>query len=83
MKGFNNLDLFFKSDLLRKQAQYLVSTGYYHYTVKLFTWDRFFIEQYYDNEQEKITRITLAGKTDMEKYLKDISLSDLGLPVIL
>jgi hypothetical protein len=79
MNGFNNLDLYFKNDILRKQANYLLSTGYYHFTVKLFTWDRFFIEQYYDNDLERITRITLATRKDLDKYLKDISLADLGI----
>ena len=79
MKGFNSLDLFFKCDFVRKNAYYLVSTGYYHYTVKLYSWNKFFIEQYYDNEQELTTRVTLATVKDMDKYLPDISLADLGL----
>lgn len=79
MKGFNSLDLFFKGDILRRQADYVLSVTYSHYTVKLYSWDRFFIEQYFDLEQQLITKITIAGQSDLTKYLNDISLADLGL----
>jgi hypothetical protein len=80
MTSFNSLDLPNKSDILRQQANYLLSIEFEHYTVKLFTWDRFFIEEYFDNDQEQVTRIKLAGSHDILKYLKQISLKDLGSP---
>jgi hypothetical protein len=49
------------------------------YSVKLYAWDRFFIEQYFDTEQQ-VTKINIAESRDMQKYLKNISLSDLGYP---
>ena len=79
MKGFKTLDLYFKRNILKQQANYLISTIHLHYTVRLYSWDRFFIEQYYDNEMEQITRITLACHNDMDKYMNDISLADIGL----
>ena len=79
MKGFNNLDLFYKSDLLKQQADYLLTMEIEECSVKLYAWDRFFIEQYFDTE-EQVTKITIAGKLEMNKYLKNIGLGDLGYP---
>ena len=60
-----------------------MSVDYFQYTVKLYCWDGRFIEQYFDTEQREISRITLAGTKDLEKYMKDISLADLGLFTVL
>jgi hypothetical protein len=78
MNVFNNLGLKEKCDILRKHALYVTAVSYYHYTIKLYTWDRFFIEEYFDNEQDEVTRITIAEHRDMMKYLDCIRLSDLG-----
>ncbi|HYC84675.1 MAG TPA: hypothetical protein VEB86_05605 [Chryseosolibacter sp.] len=78
MEVFNNLGFREKCDILRRYAQFITSITYYHYTVKLYTWDRFFIEEYFDNETEEITRISIAEDVDMEKYLDLISLCDLA-----
>ncbi|HYG01430.1 MAG TPA: hypothetical protein VD927_03245 [Chryseosolibacter sp.] len=77
MEGFDTFDFHLKCDILRKFATYITSTGFNHYTVKLYTWDKFFIEEYYDNEIEETTRISIAGDNDMEKYLDEITLNDL------
>jgi hypothetical protein len=79
MKGFNSLELFFKKDFVRRNAKFLISTGGVRCTVKLYSWDNFFIEQYIDNKHQEIILVTLASKKDLEKYLKEISISDLGL----
>ena len=49
------------------------------YSVELYTWDRYFIEQYFDTEQQ-VSKINIAGPVDMEKYLNLIGLSGLGNP---
>lgn len=77
MEGFDTFDFRLKCDILRKFATYITSTGFNHYTVKLYSWDKFFIEEYYDNEIDETTRITIAGDEDMAKYLDEISLQDL------
>ena len=81
MKGFNSLDLYYKSDILKQQADYLLTMEIEEYSIKLYAWDRFFIEQYFDSEQQVI-KISIAETLDMNKYLKDISLSDLGYPTV-
>jgi hypothetical protein len=78
MKEFNSLELFFKRDILKKHAHHLISTDHYQFTAKLYCWNKCFIEVYYNNQREEITRITLADKTSLNKYLKRISLADLG-----
>jgi hypothetical protein len=81
VKGFNGLELFFKKDFINKNADFLLSTKHFEHTVSLYSWDKFLIEQYFDLEQKQITLVTLAGKKDLEKYLKEISIADLALLV--
>lgn len=81
MKAFNSLDLHHKSDILEQQANHLLTLEMEEFSVKLYTWDRFFIEQYFD-EQQQVSGISIAGKNDMIKYLKRISLADLGYPTV-
>jgi hypothetical protein len=78
MEVFNNLDFISKREILRKEARFIGAAVYYHYVIKLYSWERFFIEQYYDTEEKMITRITIADEQCMEKYLNSISLEDLG-----
>ena len=81
MKGFNSLGLHHKSDILKQQAKYLSTLEMEEFSAKLYTWDRFFIEQYIDEEQ-RVSRICIAGKDDMNKYLRKINLADLGYPTV-
>ena len=81
MEGFNSSDLYFKSNILKEQADYLLTMLLEEGSVKLYSWERFFIEQYFDDEQQ-VTKIKLAGSSDMLKYLKKINLSDLGHPTV-
>ena len=81
MEGFNSLDLYHKSNMLEQQANYLLTLEIEDCSVKLYTWDRFFIEQYY-NEEQHVTKISLATRGDMAKYLEKISLGDLGYPSV-
>lgn len=79
MEGFDTFDFRLKCDILRKHAHYITSTGYCQFTVKLYSWNRYFIEEYYDNEIDEVTRIAVADPNHMLKYLDDITLSDLPL----
>lgn len=82
MEGFNNADLYHKSNLLRQQADHLLTMQLDDGSVKLYSWERFFIEQYFDDEQ-RVTNIQLVGSPGMLKYLKEITLGDLGYPTAL
>jgi hypothetical protein len=82
MKGFNSLDLYHKSEILKQQANYLLTLEMEGFSVKLYTWDRFFIEQYFD-EELRVVKICIAGNGEMVKYLKKINLADLGYPPVL
>lgn len=81
MKGFNSLDLYRKSNILKEQANYLLEIEVDNYRVKLYAWDRFFIEQQFDEEQQ-VTKINIAENSDMQKYLQKITLGDLGYPTV-
>ena len=50
-------------------------------SVKLYSCNRFFIEQYFD-EQLQVIKISIAKRSDMLKYLKNITLKDLGYPTV-
>jgi hypothetical protein len=47
---------------------------YFHYVIRLYSWDRYFIEVYYDTEVKKVTRIARATDADLDKYLGRIDL---------
>ena len=79
MRGYRNIDLYHKKNLLRTHAIYLFTTEHFNFSVKLYTWDRYFIEQYFDLERDEISRISLASSNDMVKHLSQIGLSDLQL----
>lgn len=78
MKGFNSLELFFKVNFVRKNGTLLIAIDYFNYKARLYSWDKFLIEVYYDNDLRRITLITLAGKKSLEKYLNQIDISELG-----
>jgi hypothetical protein len=83
MEVFNNLSFSEKCDILSKYGQYITTTIYFHYIVKLYSWDRFFIEVYYDSEEADITRITIAEEQNMIKHLEGITLREIkNLPGI-
>jgi hypothetical protein len=71
-----------KSEILRKHALLVITTAYDQYSIRLFTWDRYFIEEYYDNDREHVSRVTVASATDINKHIRDVSISELNLPWI-
>ena len=81
MRGFNDLELFFKKDFIKENAHFLISTNHLQCIVNLYSWDKFMFEQYFDREKNCITMVTLAGKNDLEKYMTEISLADLALVI--
>ena len=74
MEIFNDLDLKSKKDIVKKHATLIFATAYFHYIVRLYSWDRFFIEEYYDTEERRLTRICIANDADMIKYTSKIKL---------
>ena len=79
MKGFNSLELFFKKDFVKRSTNFIISTTHLNYTVKLYWWNEFFFEQYFDHTSGAITVVKQANKGDLEKYLKEIDISALGV----
>lgn len=55
----------------------LFAMPYYHYMIRLYSLGRVFIEEYFDTEQRKVTRISEAAEQDLFKYLEKIHLTDL------
>jgi hypothetical protein len=78
MEIFNNLTFEEKCDIIRLYGRYVASVSYYHYKVKLYAWQHFFIEVYYDTEEDEIARITVAEDRELSKHLQDISLADIS-----
>jgi hypothetical protein len=79
MKGFNNLQMFFKKGFIKDNGAFLISTKRLGCTISLFSWQTFLFEQYYDNSNRQVTCIRLATYRDLEKYLTEIGLSELHL----
>jgi hypothetical protein len=79
MQGFNELELFFKISFLQENGLCLISKPHHQYIIDLFSWDAYFFELFFDNSIGQFTAASLASDRDMEKYLQDISLADLGV----
>jgi hypothetical protein len=77
MRGFETLDITSKREILKKESVLLFAMPYYHYMIRLHSLGRVFIEEYFDTEQKKVTRISEATEQDMFKYLSKIELTDL------
>jgi hypothetical protein len=77
MKGFDNLEMFFKRNFIKDNGYCIISTRRLTYSISLFSWQKFLFEQYYDYRSNQITCIRLATYKDFGKYLKEISLSSL------
>jgi hypothetical protein len=80
MKSFDTLSLYEKGNLLKSKAEYLATTIYYHYAVRLYSFDSLFIEEYYDKDQDEVIRINIAVGADMDKHTSGIILTDLVSP---
>lgn len=75
MEGFDRLDFSSKQNAVSKYASLLFAMPYHHYMVRLYSWDRYFIEVYYDTEVKKVTRIARSTASDLEKYLSKIDIT--------
>jgi hypothetical protein len=74
MEGFDRLDFLSKQNAVSKYASLIFAMPYFHYMIRLYSWDRYFVEVYYDTEVKKVTRIVRATDADLEKYLCKIDL---------
>ena len=77
MRVFESLDISSKREILKKESVMLFAMPYYHYMIRLYSLGSTFIEEYFDTEQKKVTRISEATEQDMFKYLQKIALTDL------
>ena len=81
MERFNSVDLYHKSCILKQHANHLLRLELEDCSIELYAWERFFIEQHADGQQQ-VTKINFADKVDMLKYLERIVLDDLGYPTV-
>ena len=76
MKGFNNLQMFFKRNFIKDNGHFLISTRLGGFTINLFSWQNFLFEQHYHRKNRQVTRIRLISNEDLDKYLKEITLPE-------
>jgi len=77
MRVFETLDITSKREILKRESVLIFAMPYYHYMIRLHSLGQSFIEEYFDTEQKKVTRISEATDQDMFKYLSKIELTDL------
>jgi hypothetical protein len=77
METFNGLDMQSKTLLLGVYGHVIERISYFQYQVTLYSFDRFFIEEFFDTETKTVTRISVAEDRDLKKYLTHIDLSEL------
>lgn len=78
MNVFDNLEFHIKRDIIKKHAHLVLKLDYFNYEVRLYTWERYFIEEYFETSTQTVTRISLASEKDMLKFTRNICITDLG-----
>lgn len=71
--------MFFKKNFIKDNGYLLIATEQINLTISLYSWQKFLFEQYYDRRTCQITCIRLASYKDLEKYMNEISLTELHL----
>ncbi|HYG04588.1 MAG TPA: hypothetical protein VD927_19205 [Chryseosolibacter sp.] len=77
MKGFNKLDIDSKSIMLHYNGTMLASVKHYNFRVTLYAVRNSLIEEYYDTASSEITRISIAHRHDLKKYLDKVDIGSL------
>jgi hypothetical protein len=78
MEIFESLSFQEKNAIL-KESRYLFTTAdHQNFSINLYSWDRFFIEEYFDFNKEQTTQITITTARNLEKILQSISRCDLN-----
>ena len=78
MEGFNHLEFHVRYDIIRNKSLPVCKLDYFNYEVRLYSWNRYFIEEYFEKEERKITRISLVSDKDLLKFIRNICISELG-----
>ncbi|MBT1702220.1 hypothetical protein [Chryseosolibacter indicus] len=78
MNVFDNLDFGIKRDIIKRHATLVLKLDYFNYEVRLYSWDKYFIEEYFETSAQKVTRISLASEKDLLKFIRNICITDLG-----
>jgi hypothetical protein len=76
-ESFDDIGFNAKLEHVMTRGCYLTATTWYHYIIRLYALDRYFIEIYYDVDEDEIARIAVAGGQELEKHLALIQLSEL------
>ena len=75
LSRFNRLTTREKASLLYASGRYLMSVSEGRHAITLFAIDSTFVEVYFDSDTRQIDRITIASKSNLDKYLKKIKLA--------
>jgi hypothetical protein len=78
MEAFNVLDFQSKRTLLYAHGVLVSTIIYFHYRINLYSFDRYFIEEFFDMEVKGVTRITAAEDRDLRKYIQEIGLREIN-----
>jgi len=77
LKRFNNLEIAEKAWLLKEYGNYLLSLQHHKHIVLLYSLNQHFIEIFLDPSTRKVDKISAAEYKQLDKYLRQISLSKL------
>lgn len=78
---FNDLTLADKYWLVCEYAEYLLSIEHYDYRVSLYSLNCHYIEVYKNIDTRIIEKISIAGSSELNKYLSRILIGNLKKPV--
>jgi hypothetical protein len=78
---FDELTLADKYWLIQEYAEYLLSIEHYDYRVSLYALNSHLVEVYKNIDTRIIDKISIAGSSELNKYLSRILIGNLKKPV--
>jgi hypothetical protein len=77
IETFRDLSFAAKRDILKKSRYVMTIIDNQQYCVHLYSFDRNFLQEVFDNKEQKTTHIIMLAGRDVQLLLNGISITDL------
>ena len=79
MGSFDKLGLQDKIQMIESAGDLIMQISYFQYYIGLYSVDKSLVEVYFDCRSRQFVNILSANYRELDKFLKDIDISDLGI----
>ena len=78
-KQFSELSLPEKREIVKNSHYLLTKEDHRDYSIHLYSFDRHFLVEYFDNAKSETTHVKLLGSKELDNLLEDVNLADLRM----